>query len=174
MSANVLSVCLSHAGSFEDWSEEWQQSWGAWGCAPHTSALTSMWALNSWPALQALTQQPQSTGSPKPGAQSIGLPSPSQGYCHREGCWTEKPRITMMKWPPALRRGTHEEKNSDMETTQIPVHCRCHKTSNIVLYSCSPMGKHGTHRRDKWRASEHWRTVLGSQQPWSQGPAHLC
>lgn len=75
------------------------------------------------------------------------FPPPSQGYCHREGCWTEKPRITM-KWPPALRRGTHEEKNSDMETTQIPDHCRCHKTSNVVLDSCM------AHRRDKRRASE--------------------
>lgn len=43
-------LCLSRAGSSEDWSEEGQQSW--WGlrmCSTY-ECLTSVWALNSWPA----------------------------------------------------------------------------------------------------------------------------
>lgn len=36
----------------------------------------------------------------------------------------------VMRWSLALRRGAHEEQNSDMETAKMPVHCRSHKQTN--------------------------------------------
>lgn len=153
---SMSCLCLSQPGALRTEVLSDNRADGAWGCAPHMSAMTSTWALNSWPAPQALTQQPP-TECREPQARSPvngAAFSLSQGYCHREGCWTEKPRITMMKWwPPALRKGTYEEKNSDMETAQIPVHCRCHKASNIVLDSCSPMGKHSTQKTKEGRVN---------------------
>lgn len=175
-SCQPMSCLCPSRQELEDWSDEGQQSW--WGlrlCSTY-ECLTSMWALNSWPAPQALTQQPPTPcrvqGAPSQEPRQRGCLPPSRGYCHR-GCWTEKPRITMMKWPPALRRGTHEEKNSDIETAQIPVHCRCHKTSNIMLDSCSPMGKHGTqtrHKKGEWILQDSSRVTATLEQ----GPAHLC
>lgn len=55
---SMSCLCLSQPGALRTEVLSDNRADGAWGCAPHMSAKTSTWALNSWPAPQALTQQP--------------------------------------------------------------------------------------------------------------------
>lgn len=144
-------------------------------CHTRRSALSLMWARNSWPAPQALSQQPptpyQSAGSPEPGAPFTGLPSPSQGHCHVIGCWTEKPMITQRRW--ALALGVlMRKKNSGVDTVRMDT-CPLWVPHNKETWETSQSSawKHTQHTQRQWQLKPKWILKEGSrpaQQPWSQ------